>query len=205
MRSNAAQYIMLSLYLLALINPISKVFFLSSIVKGRDHFRKTTSLAVRSSVIALIILFLFTIAGNIILTKLFHVEIYSFKILGGIVLFTMGYRALSKGAFFETDESTKLLDLAIIPLASPLIAGPATITGVISFSAQYGILPTSLAMVIAVAVNCVIMLFSGIISRLLAYYHLIGALIRITGLIVSTMAVQMICDGGAAWYHSLTH
>lgn len=198
-----SKYLMLSLYLLALINPISKVFFLSSVVKGRAQFKKTAELAVRASVIAIIILLLFAVAGNLILTRIFHVEIYAFKILGGIVLFTMGYRALSKGAFFETDESTKLLDLAIIPLASPLIAGPATITGVISFSAEHGIITTSVAMLIAVAVNCIIMLGSGIISRLLTYYHLIGAFIRITGLIVSVMAVQMICDGVSTWYHTI--
>lgn len=186
-------------YLLALINPVSKVFFLSTAVSGRNQFRKLGLICIRSSIIAFLILLSFMILGNIIFSKLFHVEIYSFRVLGGIVLFMMGYRALSKGIFFEADESSKLIELAIIPLASPLIAGPATITAVIALSATHGLFETIIASFVAVLINFIFMLSSGALYKALKHYNLAGALIRVTGLIVATISVQMIFDGIKAW------
>ena len=46
------------------------------------------------------------------------------------------------------------------------------------------------------------MLFSLPLGRVLRFLHLVGPLIRITGLIVSAVAVQMILAGGAEWLKS---
>ena len=51
----------------------------------------------------------------------------------------------------------------------------------------------------AVAVGFVLMLFSRPFSKLFQKLHLVGPLIRITGLIVSAVAVQMILDGAGEW------
>ena len=58
------------------------------------------------------------------------------------------------------------------------------------------------ALVLALAVNFVLMLFSLPLGRLLRYLHLVGPLIRITGLIVSAVAVQMILSGASEWLKS---
>jgi multiple antibiotic resistance protein len=191
-----------TLYLIALINPVSKIFVLS--VLEKNHSRgEIRSASLRSSVIAAVILFSFAVIGNIILKNIFHVEIYSFKIAAGVVLFVMGFRALFKGVFFETDSGANLSDISIVPLASPMIAGPATITAVISFSAEYGIYMASASMLMALSVNLLIMLSSSYISKFLQRYHLMEALIRITGLIVATIAVQMVLSGITSWIGTL--
>ncbi|PPD58174.1 MarC family protein [Dehalogenimonas etheniformans] len=191
-----------TIYLLALINPISKVFFLASaedVKRGRDLL----IVSLESSAAALLILVVFIILGNIVFTQVFHVDIYSFEILGGIVLFSMGYRALTKGVFYEAQESQHLTEHAIMPLASPLIAGPATITAVIALTAQNGMLQTSLATFIAIAINFVFMLIAIPLFNLLRHYNLIGALIRVTGLIVSMISVQLILEGLRRWIATL--
>ena len=191
-----------TLYLIALINPVSKIFILSMFSKEVEP-KELRGISVQSSVIALAILLVFAAMGNIILSKIFHVELYSFKIAAGIILFIMGLKALLKGVFFETDAKAKLSDISIVPLASPMIAGPATITVAISFSAEYGLDVTSLAIALAVGINLLIMLSSRFISKLLLGHNLMGALIRITGMIVATIAVQMVLMGLSGWYQSL--
>ncbi|HVN96183.1 MAG TPA: MarC family protein [Syntrophorhabdaceae bacterium] len=182
------------LALVALINPISKIFIISTLSEKAD-FKQIRQVALRASLVAILILIFFSVAGNIILRNIFHVQIYAFKIAGGLVLLYRGFEALNKGVFFEFDENMKLADMSIVPLASPMIAGPATISASLSFPVKYGIFMTSIAIIAAVLINLIIMLYSGAISRVLTRHGFMGALIRITGLVVATIGIQMVLDG----------
>jgi len=84
----------------------------------------------------LCILLAFAVVGSPLLTAVFHVEVYSFQIVGGLVLFLMGFKALSHGTFYEESDTKSLVEMAIVPLASPMIAGPATITAAMTFHAM---------------------------------------------------------------------
>ncbi len=167
--------------------------------KGTES-RDIRAIAVKSSAIAFLLLLTLAVAGNLLFTELFHVELYSLKVAGGIVLFYMGFRAVDRGVFFEVRENQRLEDLSIVPLASPLIAGPATITAVLSFSLDHGLPVASAAMAVAVAANLLFMLASRRIGSFLLANNLMGALIRITGLVVTTIAVQMILSGVGDWF-----
>ena len=191
-----------SLALIALINPISKIFMISTINEKTDS-EGLRRIILRSSVVALVILLSFIFLGNFLLTTLFHIQIHSFKIAGGVVLMLRGFEALNKGLFFEIKYNQKLEDLSIVPLASPMIAGPATITAAVSFPAKYGMIITAAAVTIAVAVNLIIMLITPLISGTLARHNIMGALIRITGLIVATLGVQMALDGFAEYMRAV--
>lgn len=190
------------LYFIALVNPISKVFILSVMAREIGP-RELRLLALRSSGVALAILLVFSLLGHVVLTMLFHVELYAFQIVGGIVLFFTGFRALSRGLFYDQDEHKSVAEMAIVPLASPMIAGPASITAAISFPSLYGKGIAIAAMVAALAVNLAFMLFAQPMGRVLERYNLMGALIRITGMIVATIAVQMVLTGLATWYPTL--
>lgn len=189
-----------TLALIALINPISKIFLITTL-KENTGTSELRHIIVRSSIIALLILLTFTFIGNFLLIKLFHIQIYSFKIAGGIVLIFRGFEALNKGLFFELNSKQKLEDLSIVPLASPMIAGPATITAAVSFPAKYGMTVTSMSILAAVAANLLIMIISPRITGALTKHNVMGALIRITGLIVATIGVQMILDGFGEYLH----
>jgi len=193
-----------TLYLLALINPISKIFVLTTLAKEYDA-RRLRALSFYSSLVGLGILVTFALAGNFILDKFFHVEIYSFKAVGGVVLFAIGFKALTKGVFFEMQENASLEEISIVPLASPLIAGPATITAAVSLSFQRSMDLTLAAIGIAVAANLLLMLAAAPIGRCLTRFNLMGALIRITGLIVATIAAQMVLDGLSEWMTATAH
>ena len=122
-----------SLYFLALINPISKILFISSKTPAYSS-QELISIATRSTVVALLILIILTSGGDFVMTKIFHVEIYSLSVAGGIIIFLIGLSAVREGRFFyeEPGVSTEASDISIVPLAAPFIAGPAVITAAIS-------------------------------------------------------------------------
>ncbi len=190
------------LYLLALINPISKVSVLSilSSEEQREQFRP---LILKSSATAAFILLGTMVFGDFVLGRIFHVQIHSLRIAGGFVLFWVGFNALRRGVFFERETKDRFEDLAMVPLACPMIAGPATIAACVTIRGHAGILHSAAAIALAVLANHFFMQMSKPISRLLSKYNILGALIRITGIIVMTIGTQMALDGLAAWKNAV--
>lgn len=191
-----------SLYFLALINPASKIFLLSS---GNPPYtwRELRAISLRATVVALAILLVLACAGSFLLDSVFQVQLYSLKVAGGIILFLIGLSAVRKGVFYEVHGAEAQEDISIVPLAAPLIAGPGTITGAISFHAIHGAAATISCLTIALAVNLVLMLCSMQIGRFLDKAHAVGPLVRITGLIVAAVSVQMVFSGCELWLHTV--
>ena len=187
-----------SLYFLALINPASKVFLLCSL-EPRPSRRDLLKLSTQATVVAFIILFVLTGVGNFVLDQIFHVELYSLQLAGGIVLFIIGLSAVRHGRFYEGNVPGTQSDISIVPLGAPLIAGPGTITAAISIAASNGFVPVIVALSAALLVNFVIMIASCGIGDTLNRFHAIGPLVRITGLIVAAVAIQMALDGLSTW------
>ena len=187
-----------ALYLTVLVNPISKISVLALFPtsEGRAELR---SAAIRASAIAYVILFGMALGGDLLLRTVFHVDLYSLQIAGGVVLFVVGFRALTRGVFFELEMSSRLSDISIVPLASPLIAGPATISASLSMGAEHGHIQVGLALLIAVSCNLGLMLLAVPIGGFLTRHNIMGALIRITGLLVTTIGVQLVLGGVSAW------
>jgi len=187
-----------ALYLLALLNPASKVMFLSSYNPPLDK-HQIWELSWKSSLAALLILIVLAGAGEIILRQIFKVELYSLRITGGLIVFMIGWGAVREGHFshkkHESATQENITDISLVPLAAPLIAGPGTIAAAISGTAEFGLIPTAIALSAAITVNFAIMLFSGNINRFLVKIHVLGPLIRLTGLIISAVATQMIITG----------
>jgi len=179
MAMNGTDLIQYTLYLLVLMNPISKIFILSVLAEqfSHDAMRK---LIVKSTLFAWGILLVLGVGGNLVLDKIFHVQLYSLKTAAGIILFFVGYHALSKGVFFEVDEKQKPDDISLVPLASPMIAGPATITAAISLNTEHGYGLTFACVSLAIFINLFIMLLYRCVTSFMARYQIMGALVRIT-------------------------
>ena len=180
--------------LLALINPIQKIFLITSL---QDHFsdKELRYLSSKSSLTALIILIFFLFLGHVIFNYIFHIQLYAFQVTCGVVLFYNGINGLQKGAFLQVDHNVKLSDISAVPIAMPMIAGPATITAAVTFPAHYGRVTTILAIILALSVNLLFMFFARNIGKLFSRFNLMNALIRILGLIVATIGVQMVFTG----------
>lgn len=197
MKENINIIIENALYFIALLNPASKVMFLAT-YEPKLSRRQILELSWKSSAAALIILIVLATFGEIVLSKIFRVQLYSLKITGGLVLFMIGMIAIREGRFVnrnENQERINFTDLSLIPLATPLIAGPGVIAASISSAAQYGTLSVIMSLFIGLFINFIIMMFSAGINHVLEKTHLIGPLIRLTGLIISGVAAQMVING----------
>lgn len=180
--------------LLALINPIQKIFLMSSL-QGQLTDKELKYISIKSSLTAFIILIFFLFLGNVIFGYIFRIEIYSFRLMCGLVLVYSGWIALQQGVLIKINKEMRIQDISSVPIAIPMIAGPGTITAVVTFPAQYGTLITIVAIFAALAVNFVIMYYAKSIGRVLVKINVMSALVRIIGLIIATIGIQMVFDG----------
>jgi len=180
--------------ILALVNPVQKIFVITSL-QNQFTDKELKYLSLKASITAFVILLLFLFLGQIIFNYVFHIQLYAFQVTCGVVLFYNGITGLQKGVFLQVDQNVKLADLSAVPIAMPMIAGPATITAAVTFPAHYGWVITIISIFVALGVNLLLMLYSRSIGNVLTKLNFMNALIRITGLIVATIGVQMIFTG----------
>ncbi|MEG1935221.1 MAG: MarC family protein [Rikenellaceae bacterium] len=179
---------------LALVNPIQKLFVIFSL-QDKYTSSELKRIVIRATITALGILILFLFLGNVILNYIFNLQIYAFQVTCGVVLFYNGFVGLQKGAFLTIDSTTRSEDIIAVPIAVPMIAGPATITAVVTMPSIYGQLTTLLAVSLAIFINMLIMQNAKHIGAILVKHNILMPMIRITGLIVAAIGTQMIFNG----------
>ena len=113
----------------------------------------------------------------------------------GVVLFYNGLSGLQKGMFIKMDKNMTIKDISAVPIAMPMIAGPATITAAVTFPADFGHFITVASIVAALFINLLFMIYASNIGKVLSKFNLMNPLVRIFGLIVATIGTQMILNG----------
>ena len=191
-----------SIAFFALVNPIQKILMISSL-KKQFSSKELRYISIKSTITALLTLVLFLFVGEIILNTVFHVQLYAFRITCGVVLLYTGLNGLQKGVFVDISENVKVRDISAVPVAIPMIAGPATITAAATFPYQYGRINTIIAILLALGVNMIIMLEAERIGDFLIKFNILNVLIRIIGLIVATIGFQMVFDGITIYLQTL--
>ncbi|XCF04976.1 MarC family protein [Tamlana crocina] len=181
----------------AITNPISNMTIFMSLVDEADVTEKR-AISRKAAFVAFIIVLVFVILGKFIF-QLFGITIPAFKITGGILIFYVGFEMLqSKKSNVKHLNKTKLdEDIAISPLAIPIIAGPGTIVTAMNFVSNAGYV--KIAIVIAIyAVMCFLNYLafnlSGFIVKNLGR-NVISVIGKIMGLIIAIIGTSMIIQG----------
>lgn len=161
----------------------------------------------RATVIAFGVLLLFALAGIGILS-VFGITIHAFRIAGGVLLFFIAFEMIFEKRYDRKEKSAEVAqadhvrNIAIFPLAIPLIAGPGAISATILLSGTYADVLGRIVLIVIVAMNLAIawMVFvaAGRIERLLGATGRI-VLTRLLGLILAALAVQFVADGVLAF------
>ena len=160
--------------------------------------RKTV--LIRELAIALIIMVAFLFLGKWFL-RAFGIHEYSLSIAGGIILFIISVK-LVFGGDEEPKNDPKEDEPFVVPLAIPLVAGPAALSMVMITAAQQSNKFITLgAVIVASIINSIILMASFPISNLLGKRGLI-AIERLTGMILILMSVDMVM-GGISTFMSL--
>ncbi|WP_320053220.1 MarC family protein [uncultured Acetobacteroides sp.] len=188
------QFFSVFVTMLALVNPVQKIFVMLSLDSQLSD-RDRRYVALKSNLVAAIILLLFLALGNAIFTYVFNINLYAFRITCGFVLLYNGFLALQEGILIKIDPQTRLNDVSAVPIAMPMIAGPGTITAAVTLPNQDGTIVTILAILAVIATNTFIMLHAKHLGGILNRFNLMSPLIRILGLIIATIGVQMCFTG----------
>ncbi|KDE55289.1 MarC family protein [Methanoculleus sp. MH98A] len=190
--------------ILIVVNPLAATLIFVSLTGTMDQAAKLR-VARDASRFALLILLLFTIAGGWIL-QLFGISIEAFRIAGGLLLFGIGmdmvYAKTSRTKMTATEkyEGQDADDIAVMPLAVPMIAGPGAITSAIvlmneamSMSvAAIAVVP--LAAVVAISLTYYMMQNADVIVRRIGQREYRAAN-RLMGMLLIAIAVQFILIG----------
>jgi multiple antibiotic resistance protein len=186
------------------IGPIDTALVFGGLTGG-VHRPERFRLAWRAVLIAGGVLLGFALFGVELLNAL-HVSLDAFRFAGGVLLLlqaiqlifghSAGLSTLTAG---ERREAMEPGDIAIFPLAFPVIAGPAGLTAVVLLKSQAtGDLLRSLvvlgSMFLCLALTYIGMIFTDLLQRILKTTGT-NVIARLAGVILATLAAQFIFDG----------
>jgi multiple antibiotic resistance protein len=178
-----------------ILDPIGSVPLLLSILKNIDKKRHST-IIIREMLIGLLILVIFLFFGEQFLS-LFHLQPQAITIAGGIIFFVIALKMIfpnSDGS--DLFSTTKGDEPMVVPIAMPMIAGPAALATLLVLAKTNAEHTGSLflSLLVAWALAAIVLLFSTKLYRLLKAKGL-KALERLMGMLLLILSVQMFIDG----------
>jgi len=162
------------------------------------------SMAIRASMIAGVILLIFALFGENLLSAL-HIELNAFRIAGGIMLFVIALDMVFEKRTQRREERAERVkatpeveDVSVFPMAMPMIAGPGSIaTMMLLMSRSEGMEQTLvvLAALLAVLVLTLLaLLAAGPLMKALGK-SVEAVITRLLGVLLAALAAQYVIDG----------
>lgn len=175
----------------------------ASLTKGATA-QQRRSMAIRASIIAAGILFVFALFGEDLLGAL-HIELNSFRIAGGIMLFLIAIdMVFEKRTERREERAQKIIetpeieDVSVFPMAMPMIAGPGSIASVMLLMSQNQGLDRSLVVLGALGavllLTLIALVAAGPIMRVLGS-KAEAVITRLLGVLLGALAAQFVIDG----------
>jgi multiple antibiotic resistance protein len=164
-------------------------------------------IALRASLTAFGVLFLFAVVGTALL-EIFGITLHAFRIAGGLLLFHIAFEMIFERRHERHERSAeravsadRIRHIAVFPLAIPLIAGPGAISATMLLSGAYAAPLDRLLLVAMLAVNLAITwLVFRAAERLDRFLGVTGRIVltRLLGLFLAALAVQFVIDAVTA-------
>lgn len=199
---HAITFITYFVQLLAIMNPFAVVPTFISLTQGLDDSAVRAILR-RATFAGIVIVTVFTLLGKYIL-EAFNISIASLRVGGGVILMVIAIDMLGE------EVRTKRMysgDIAVVPIATPLIIGPGTITTLLLLTAARPGDLLNLVFVLAAALAACLLSFRilGLSNVLVKYLKTstVRALGRFMALIIAGVAVEMIVKGVKMYYEEL--
>ena len=143
----------------------------------------------KATIAAGVIMILFLFVGEPIL-KLFGIDIESFAIAGGIILFLLGLEMVLGRSIFKADpEETG--SASIVPLAFPLLAGAGTMTTIVALKAEFETVNILIGIILNLALIYLVLRTSGWLQRKIGPAGF-SILRKVFGIILLAIAIKLI-------------
>ncbi len=188
--------------LFVVIDPPGCAPIYAGLVKGAPN-RLAVSMASRACVIAALILVVFALFGEDLLGAL-HIELNSFRIAGGIMLFVIALDMVFEKRTQRREERAEKVredhveDVSVFPMAMPMIAGPGSIATIMLLTARAHGTPETLVVLAALLAVLVLTFLSlaaaGPLMKLLGT-RVEAVITRLLGVLLAALAAQYVIDG----------
>jgi multiple antibiotic resistance protein len=191
--------------LFVIIDPPGCAPIFATLTQGtsRKHQR---SMAIKSVLVASIILVLFAYFGDFVFAKL-GISLDALRIAGGIMLFIIGLNMVfEKRTETREERAEEVLeetpdpeDISVFPMGIPMIAGPGTMASLLILAGDAGNeLPQQLAIMSALGavllITLIAFLIAGPLMKLMGKTFT-NVLTRVLGVLLATLASQFVLDG----------
>jgi multiple antibiotic resistance protein len=185
-----------------IMDPLGLLPIFVAITAGDDPDKRART-ARRATLIAFGLMAFFTIFGSFVF-KLFGISMSALKVAGGILLLMTAMDMLraqpsrTRSSPEEEHESEAKEDVAVVPLAMPLLAGPGSIATAMVLAARGPNWTYTIPVVASIGVTCfltyLLLRAAARLNRLLGTTG-IAVMERIMGLLLAAIAVQFVADG----------
>lgn len=183
MNFNAKEILTASMVLFAVIDIIGNIPVVISLRKRVGHIHSE-----KASIIAAVVMTFFLFLGEEIL-KLIGINVNEFAVAGAFILFFLALEMILGITLFKDDGSSP--DMAsIFPLAFPMLAGPGTLTTLLSLRAEYSLENVIIAVIINVVVIYVVLKTSARLQRFLGKNGIM-IIQKVFGVILLAIAVKL--------------
>lgn len=201
--------------LFVMVDPIGNAPLFLGLTIGLSSMDRR-AVAIRGVVVAFVILVLFAVTGTKILDAM-GITIDAFRVAGGMLLFYTAFEMIyekrqeRKEGVSKSMMKEHIANIAVFPLAIPLLAGPGTISATILLSSQMSAAtPSSPWVGVAVLIGIIFALLVLTVVTLMAaelldkYIGSTGKMVltRLLGVLLAALAVQFVADGAMALFGS---
>lgn len=195
-------YLSSSIRFLFLLAPFFVVTMFLALTRGQSAEEK--SAIIRRACVSALILGLVLFFAGPVLFEAIGITLNSFRIGAGSLLFLTAISLVNSGTRHHATglPSEERDDIAVVPLAIPVIIGPATIGAILVYGAELKTVPEVigglLGLVTGLLIMAVLLHLSGYLERVLGKTGL-NIMSKISGLILSAMAAEIVLTGIAGF------
>lgn len=195
------------------IDPIGNApIFLGLTAGFTVHDRR--SVAIRAVLIAFVILSVFALTGTVILDAM-GISVDAFRVSGGLLLFYIAFEMIFSKRQERREKTSaaavkeQVANIAVFPLAIPLLAGPGTISATVLLSSQFSADPTTGAVwgrLLLVGMILVLMIIAALIYFAANFFDkYLGntgrqVMARLLGVLLAALSVQYVATGCIALF-----
>lgn len=189
--------------LFVVIDPPGCAPIYAGLTKGASAAQART-MALRATAIAAIILLIFALFGQQLLAAL-HIELDSFRIAGGLMLFFIAFDMVFEKRTERREQRAEKIaatpeieDVSVFPMAMPMLAGPGAIAAIMllmneaeGWGERAEVL---LALAAVLAITAAALVAAGPLIRLLGD-KVEAVITRLLGVLLAALAAQYVIDG----------
>lgn len=185
-----------------IIDPVGNVVVFH-VLTGNMVRRQQVQVALLAVAAAGTMLVTFALAGEEVLDFL-DISQAGFRVAAGLLLLIPAYRLVTQGQFFEhAAEEAQPLDVALVPFATPLMAGPGALAAATSFSDRLGTAETLGGVGLVLSISLVAYLGSAKLFDVVGVTTL-RLITRLVGMILVAIAVDFVIEGLQMSFPGLT-